>query len=108
MEEFYKSLEEVVLCIKDSKEYKNCISIKKKMNENDELITLIKEIKSLQKKYIRTPSIDIKKKLESLEKELNEIPIYHIYLDNLQIVNEKIEYVKSSLNEYFDKLLNIK
>ena len=38
--------------------------------------------------------------------ELFNIPIYKIYLDNLEVVNQKIDYVKDSLNDYFYKLFN--
>lgn len=103
-----EKLDEVVNTIKNSKEYKTCIDLKKQMNSNEDINELVKKIKTLQKKYIRTNDKDIKLELDSLEKELNEIPIYHIYLDNLDKVNQMIDYVKDELNNYFDLLLNEK
>lgn len=109
MEKLYKSLDEVINCIKNSDEYKNCILLKEKMDNNTELKKMIVDIKKLQKKYIRSNcDLKIKKELDNLEEKLNEIPIYVMYLQNLEKVNYKIDYVKDSLNDYFDKLLNEK
>ena len=108
MEKLNKSLDEVVLCIKNSKEYKKCIELKTKMDTNDEIKSLVKEIKLKQKKYIRTSDSNILSELNELEEKLNCVPIYHVYTMNLEKVNEYINYVKDELNDYFDKLLNKK
>ena len=108
MEKLNRSLDEVVDCIKNSKEYKKCIELKEKMNSNDEINSLVKEIKLKQKKYIRTNDSNILSELNELEEKLNCIPIYHIYTENLEKVNYYIIYVKDELNEYFDNLLNKK
>ena len=109
MEELNKALDDIVLTIKNSKEYRDCINIKNKMRDNKELMQMIEDVKSLQKKYIRSNyDSNIKDELDKLEAKLNNIPIYNIYLSKLEIVNEKIDYVKDSLNEYFDQLLNKK
>lgn len=107
MEELYKSLDEVIQCIVNSSEYQQCLKIKEQMSQNQELTDMIQEIKLLQKKYIRSHyDSSVKEKLIQLEQDLNQIPIYVIYLQNLDIVNQKIEYVKDSLNDYFYHLFN--
>ncbi len=109
MENLYKKLDDVILCIKESIEYKNVIDIKKKMDSNEELKKKINDIKLLQKKYVKSNyDSSVKKDLDKLNDELLEVPIYRIYLDNLSVVNEKIEYVKDSLNDYFYDLFNKK
>ncbi len=109
MENLYKKLDDVILCIKESNEYKNVIDIKKKMDSNEELKKKINDIKLLQKKYVKSNyDSSVKKDLDKLNDELLEVPIYRIYLDNLSVVNEKIEYVKDSLNDYFYNLFNKK
>lgn len=108
MEKLNKSLDEVVNTIKNSKEYKKCLELKKKMDSNDEINSLVKEIKSKQKKYIKSNDPNILSELNELEEKLNSIPIYHIYLDNLEEVNKMINYVKDELNDYFIDLLNKK
>lgn len=107
MEEFYKALEEVISCIMNSPEYQKCLAIKDKMDQNQELMEMIQKVKVLQKKYVRSNyDSSIKNELDQLEAQLNEIPIYVVYLQNLEIVNEKIDYVKDSLNDYFYQLMN--
>jgi len=108
MEKLNKSLDEVVLCIKNSKEYRKCIELKEKMESNDEINSLVKEIKLKQKKYIRTNDSNILSELNELEEKLNSIPIYHVYNENLEKVNYYINYVKDELNDYFIELLNKK
>ncbi|MBQ9018955.1 MAG: YlbF family regulator [Bacilli bacterium] len=108
MEELNKSLDEVVNVIKNSKEYKMCISLKQQMDSNSEISSLVKEIKLKQKKYIRENNSNILSELKEKEEKLNSIPIYHIYLENLEKVNYMINYVKEELNDYFDNLLNKK
>jgi len=108
MEKLNKSLDEVVNCIKNSKEYKKCIELKERMKSNDEINSLVKEIKLKQKKYIRSNDSNILRELNELEERLNCIPIYHVYTKNLEKVNDYINYVKDELNDYFDKLLNKK
>ena len=44
--------------------------------------------------------------LDEVKNKLNEIPIYVIYNQNLEKVNEMINLVKDELNTYFDNLLN--
>ena len=109
MEEFDKALEEVISYIQNTKEYQTCITLKEQMNDNEEILNLIENIKKLQKKYINhNYDSSIKEELDCLEEKLNNIPIYHIYSSNLEKVNEKIETVKSTLNDYFSNLLNNK
>lgn len=108
MEELNNKIDDVVNTIKNSKEYKKCIELKKQMDSNEEITHLVKEIKIKQKKYIRNNDSNILNELKELENRLNEIPIYHIYLENLEIVNNMISYVKDELNDYFYLLLNKK
>ena len=90
------------ICGRD--EYKKCLDLKKKMDKNTKITTLIKEIKTLQKQSVREGKKN--NKLKDLEKELNSIPIYVDYNNNLKVVNEMLNYVNTSLNDYFYKKLN--
>ena len=107
MEKVYKALDEVITCIKESDDYKECISLKKKILKNEEIMKLINNLKILQKKYIKSNyDTQVKEELDKCKEELFNIPIYHMYIESLDKVNIKIDYVKSSLNNYFDELLN--
>lgn len=76
------------------------------MSNNIELMELIDKIKKLQKKYVNTNDEEILVELKELEDKLNSIPMYVIYMQYLEKVNEKIEFVKDELNDYFYKVLN--
>ena len=107
MENLNKSIDELVNTIINSKEYKNVVQIKEKMNNNKGLISLITEVKNLQKKYIkRNYDEKIKQELEKKEEELNNIPIYSVYNENLKVVNEMISLITDELNNYFYEKLN--
>lgn len=102
-----KALEEVITCITDSNDYKECIRLKSLMDKNNEIKELVEKIKELQKKYIRSGYDDsIKEKLDSLEEKLYSIPIYFTYKRHLDEVNRMINYVKDEMNDYFYKILN--
>ena len=107
MEELYKALDEVIYYITDSKEYKLCLELKDRMSSNSDINDKIVKIKKLQKEYIKSNYDEAKKQeLDKINEELLKIPIYKIYLDNLEVVNQMIDYVKDSLNDYFYKLFN--
>ena len=107
MENVYKALEQVIDCIKCSSDYQTCLSLKEKMSHNDEIMNLIQKVKDTQKKYIRSDcSEKVKKELDSYQEQLMNIPIYHMYNDSLEKVNEMISYVKDTFNDYFYQILN--
>lgn len=109
MEKLLNKIDNIIFCIKDSFEYKKCIELQEKMNHNSEITDLVNQIKMLQKRYIKSNySSDIKNELDVITNKLNSIPIYATYLECLEIVNYKIEYVKDYLNDYFINLLNNK
>ena len=101
-----KELEEVINTIINSYDYKSCIQLKEKMSTNKEICELVDKIKVLQKKYVRENGEEVLEELKLLEERLNEIPIYVIYMQHLEKVNEMINYVKDELNDYFYKVLN--
>ena len=103
-----KELDDLVFYIKNTSSYKNCILIKEKMNKNKELCQIISKVKTLQKKYVRSDYNDdsLYDEINRLKKKLTSIPIYNEYMMNLKEVNEMIDFVRDSINTYFDKLLN--
>lgn len=101
-----KELDEVINTIINSNDYKSCIQLKEKMSTNKEICELVDKIKVLQKKYVRENGEEVLEELKLLEERLNEIPIYVIYMQYLEKVNEMINYVKDELNDYFYKVLN--
>lgn len=49
----------------------------------------------------------LEQELTDLKKNLEEIPLFVEYNQNLEIVNDMIDTVKEQLNDYFKEKLNI-
>lgn len=101
-----KELTGVIDTIINSRDYKACLEIKKKMGENEEVVNLVEKIKKLQKRYVNTNDLKLLQELEKLENRLNDIPIYVVYMQHLEKVNQMINFVKDELNNYFYEVLN--
>jgi cell fate (sporulation/competence/biofilm development) regulator YmcA (YheA/YmcA/DUF963 family) len=102
MEELNKITDYII----NSDSYKKCIELRNKMSKNTEIMNLINEIKSLQKKYIKNKKDDIRKELDEKTDKLFNIPIYYKYNKYLEEVNDMISYVEEELNKYFDEVIN--
>lgn len=103
-----KALEELINYIKESKDYKECLKLKKVISENKELTKLINEVRVSQKKYVRSNFKEEEKKL--MDEKLNLLntnKTYTLYLYYLNNVNNMIELIKDELNDYFYKVTNI-
>ena len=100
-----KSLNQVLSGITQSHDYKRCIALKEKMKTNKEVMQIIDELKDAQKKYVKD-GFKNKEEIEYLEQKLYQIPIYVIYMEHLDRVNEMIAYVEEDLNDYFYQLLD--
>ena len=101
-----EELNKVIDYITNTKEYQNTIKLKEQMDNNEELNNLIKEVKELQKIYIKDKSSHNKEKLDEKIKLLDNYPIYKSYNENLEVVNQMISYVNDELNDYFVKVMN--
>ena len=102
-----EKLNNLVEYITNTFEYKECIRLKEIMKSNEEICSLVDEVKSLQKEYVRSlEDENIKVRLDEVLDRLNTIPIYCDYLKYLDKVNHMISYVNDEMNDYFYKLLN--
>ena len=91
MEKLLNSIDDVIDCIKHSQEYKKCLELQDKMSGNSEITELVKKIKFLQKKYIKSNySSSVKEELDKTNEQLMNIPVYVMYLGYLEKVNYKI------------------
>lgn len=101
-----EELNKIIDYITNSSEYKKCISLKDKMSNNSKLMDKINKVKVLQKKYIKSNDLSIKKELDLLIEDLNNEPLYYNYMNNLEVVNEMISFVNDELNSYFYRVIN--
>ena len=99
-----KAIDDVISVIVNSKDYQQCLQLKDKMKKNQELMKLIEDLKKAQKEYVKS-GIE-KEKIDSLEEELYQFPIYVVYMEHLEKVNDMLSYVEEDLNDYFYQLMN--
>lgn len=105
MENVVNNIQDIIDTIKNSKEYQMCIKLKKQMADNPLICEKVKQIKKMQKQFVQSGyDSKIQKELDILVKELEAVPVYVIYMENLELVNQKIDYVRDSLNDYFQSL----
>lgn len=102
-----KALSNLINHIKEDDDYKNCLRLKKVMNDDKDLTKIINEVKSLQKKYIRS-NYDkvIKEKLKEKENLLNSNTTFIEYNYYLDKINSKIDMIKNELNDYFQSVVD--
>lgn len=100
-----KALDDVISVIKNSDDYRTCLQLKEKMKKNRDLMELIEKLKLEQKDFVRN-GYQSKDKINELQEKLYQIPIYVIYMQHLEKVNDMICYIEDDLNHYFYQLFN--
>ena len=100
-----EAISDVISVIQKSDDYQKCVELKQKMAHNKELMKVIEELKKAQQVYIKNGSVD-KSVVDSLKEKLYEFPIYVVYMQHLEKVNEMISYVEDDLNDFFTRLSN--
>lgn len=107
------SIEELFDSINNSKEYKEYREISSILNDNEEVKSLIDEIKELQKKatyleYNEDESYkEIDKVIEEKTKVLNNNKNYQEYLSKLKKFNTILLTSSSLLDDYIDSKVSI-
>jgi len=104
-------IDEIIDIIKNSEEYQKYIEISNKMKNNKEIMTLIEEVKTLQKKLVKEKSLGnntdyIDKQIDEKLKELDTFPIYLEYLYLQEDLDNNITLVKTSIEKYINNITN--
>lgn len=109
----YNSIESLFTAINSSKEYKEYQKIVSVLKEDQEVRTLIEEIKELEKEATRLEYKkddkykEVDSKIKEKTKELNSIPAYKEYLFNLKNFNNMLITSSSMLEEYINDKVSI-
>lgn len=103
--ELKKEIDLLIIKIKDSTIYKEYISVLNKVNKSDDINRLVDEIKDIEKKLVRTPSIVLEESLKSKQQELNDIPLYQDYKEKLEELNNMLLTVKEKFDDFIIELL---
>ena len=103
--------DEIIDIIKNSEEYQKYIEVSNKMKDNKEIMNLINEIKTLQKKLVKEKSVgnDISSIDDEINKKLKCLEDYPIYLDYIYLqedLNNSITLVKTSIENYINNITN--
>lgn len=107
-EEIENKAKELVNVIKEDNDYKEYITLRKKLKSNQELMSKIENIKKLQKEYVKSAYLDtsIESKLNKELKDLETMPLYKEYIVKENKINFLCIDINEGLNILFNDILN--
>ena len=97
--EIINKIDEIINKIENSELYQKYLDLKEKLDNNKELMTLINEVKLLQKDVVH--HIDKKELLDKKINELNSYPLYREYSNTVFEINNVYAIIENDLNNYF-------
>lgn len=92
---------------KEQKLYKDYLKCKEKLNCNSKIISLIDEIKRLQKIAVNNKDKVIDERIKCLYKKLYEYPIYVTYIDLKEEVENNLKVMSKTFEKYFFDILKL-
>lgn len=106
--EISKKLDELITFLKEQEHYKRYLLAEEKLKKNDEITSCITSIKEIQKEMVRREakqeSIDsLQEEYQNLLQRLNDYPIYQEFQELQQELNEEFQYIKRTLETYFQE-----
>ncbi len=107
MNDFESKIDELFNDFERTDLYKRYLSVKSKMQNNKEIMDLIKEIKRLQKIATNNEDEVIEKHIKELYTKLDEYPLYQSYLIIKDELEEELFRIKDPLDKYFKDILNL-
>jgi cell fate (sporulation/competence/biofilm development) regulator YmcA (YheA/YmcA/DUF963 family) len=105
------SISELFNSIESSYEYQEYQKIKKILESDQEVLSLVDEIKKLQKEstaleYNNNPKyLELDKEIEQKVKKLNELPAYIKYLQAMDNFNQVLKTSSSLISNYVDDII---
>ncbi len=105
------SISELFNSIESSSEYQEYQKIKEILESDQEVLSLVDEIKKLQKKstvleYNNDPKyLELDKEIEQKVKKLNEMPAYIKYLQAMEDFNQVLKMSSSLISNYVDDIV---
>ena len=102
--EINQKVDEIINEIENSSIYQKYLSLKEKIAKDKELMELINKVRVMQKDVLHKRKD--KEDLDRLTNELNNHPLYREYNNTLYEINNIYGIIESSLNKYFNDILN--
>ncbi|MBQ7136838.1 MAG: YlbF family regulator [Bacilli bacterium] len=104
-------VDEIIDIIRNSEEYYKYIEISNKLKEHEEIMGLIDDVKSLQKRLVKEESLNLD--ISYIDKEINQklalleaYPIYLEYIELQESLDHSIGIVKDGIEKYINNITN--
>ena len=102
-----KEIDNLFKEIKQTTLYKDYLRSKRQLEENDEIMNVISEIKRLQKIGTNNKDDIIEENIKYLYIKLESYPLYQSYLVLKEELENKLNNISNSFNNYFYELLKL-
>lgn len=105
--EIIEKTKELVKTIKEDNLYKEYMELRHELKSNKEINNKIEEVKRLQRKYVKGNYQDkeILDNINTLTKELEAIPLYYIYSQKEEELNNNLLLIKEGLSSSFHDIV---
>ncbi len=107
MNKIKENIDELFCDLKEKEVYKNYVSVKKQLEENEEISNIINDIRRLQKIVTNNKDANVEIELKKLYDKLNSYPIYQSYLSIKEELEEELFNIKEPLEKYFNDILKL-
>ena len=104
--EINDKIDAIIQYLKSSKDYQKYIALQAQMDNNEKIMSLIREIRELQKALVKQSDSNKQTKLQEKIDCLNDIPLYREYNNTLSNINGVLYMIENDLNKYFYNKLN--
>ena len=107
MNKIKEDIDKLFCELKEKEVYKNYVSVKKQLEDNEEISNIINEIRRLQKIVTNNKDANVEIELKKLYDKLNSYPIYQSYLSIKEELEEELFNIKEPLEKYFNDILKL-
>ena len=108
MNDIEEKIDELFDDFEESKLYKDYLRVQDKMANDEEIMSIINEIKKFQKISANNKDKSVELKINGLYKKLEFYPIYQSYLIMHDEIEEELFMIKEIFDKYFMDLLSLK
>lgn len=108
MNDIEEKIDELFDDFEKSKLYKDYLRVQDKMANDEEIMSIINEIKKFQKISANNKDKSVELKINCLYKKLESYPIYQSYLIMHDEIEEELFMIKEIFDKYFMDLLSLK
>ena len=108
MNDIEEKIDELFDDFEKSKLYKDYLRVQGKMANDEEIMSIINEIKKFQKISANNKDKSVELKINGLYKKLESYPIYQSYLIMHDEIEEELFMIKEIFDKYFMDLLSLK